>query len=293
MKLIMLCISWLMASTLLGQSLGLPDIPSCITTPEKRASFLVEHYWDFYPFGKNTLPADTTEQALVNYLDLFRLIPTEEAKQATHNVMTLAAKSEADIYTFYNLLEKYLYDSESPMRDEELFIPVLEAFLQSPLLDEGDRIRPAFLLEMVRKNRVGQPAADFSFTLRDGRDTSLSQMKECPTLLYFYDPDCDECREVSRELADNPLIRKALGEGKLQILAIYTGEDAEHWKETVSDIPSAWHCGYDKSQVIIQKELYDLQAFPTLYLLDAHKNVIQKETNTTNINNYLLTRNRE
>ena len=35
-----------------------------------------------------------------------------------------------------------------------------------------------------------------------------------------------------------------------------------------------WIHGYDKGMEIMRKRLYDIKAFPTLYLLDSDKNVI-------------------
>lgn len=55
------------------------------------------------------------------------------------------------------------------MRDESLYIYVLDAVLEAPFLDEVSKIRPAHLLELALKNRVGEPATDFTYTLVDGK----------------------------------------------------------------------------------------------------------------------------
>lgn len=274
--LILSCL--LFAITAAGQSIQLPNIPDSLRTPEARATFLVEHYWDLYPFGQSNKRAElAVEQALVNYIDLFRLVPIENAQASLAATMRQASEEKRTLFLFYNLFEKYLYDLASPMRNERLFLPVLTSFLDSPILKEEDKVRPEYLLKLVRQNQVGSVASDFSITFRDGTRKNLLALPDIPTLLYFYDPDCDDCRHLSRELEQDDTLNRLLREGKLQIVAIYTGEDTDYWKKTSAHIPAAWLCGYDDRFTILNDELYALPGFPTLYILDKDKRVVQKE----------------
>ena len=45
--------------------------------------------------------------------------------------------------------------------------------------------------------------------------------------------------------------------------------------------------GYDKKLVIKEKNLYDLKAIPTLYLLDKDKKVLLKDATVAQIDQYL------
>ena len=50
----------------------LPEVPVMLNTPELRASYVMEHYWDNFDFADTAyihLP-DITEQAIVNFMDL-------------------------------------------------------------------------------------------------------------------------------------------------------------------------------------------------------------------------------
>lgn len=49
--------------------------------------------------------------------------------------------------------------------------------LAAPVLDEVNKIRPAHLLELALKNRVGEPAIDFTYTLADGKTGTLYNVK--------------------------------------------------------------------------------------------------------------------
>ena len=56
-----------------------------------------------------------------------------------------------------SLADKYLYDPNSPMRNEELYISVLDAMLKSPILDDTEKIRPKARRSLAQKNRIVNP----------------------------------------------------------------------------------------------------------------------------------------
>lgn len=51
-----------------------------------------------------------------------------------------------------------------------------------------------------------------------------------------------------------------------------------------------WTNGYDKELVIKNKNLYDLRAIPTLYLLDKNKTVLLKDATLQKVEQYLAER---
>ena len=60
------------------------------------------------------------------------------------------------IHLHHRLADKYLYDPNSPMRNEEFYIPVLDAMLASPLLEEIEKVRPKARREIAQKT-VSEP----------------------------------------------------------------------------------------------------------------------------------------
>ena len=54
---------------------------------------------------------------------------------------------------FMKLSGKYLYEPNSPFRNEEYYIPVLRHVIASPRLGESDKARAKFRLDMALKNR--------------------------------------------------------------------------------------------------------------------------------------------
>lgn len=118
------------------------DIPSVLTATEERAEYLVLNYWNKFDFSDTTYlvsPA-VLEQAFVDYLDVLPYSKPETAVASVKKTMEKAAVEKTMFVHFSGLFEKYLYEPNSPMRNEELFIPVLEVMTTSPVLDGTNKI---------------------------------------------------------------------------------------------------------------------------------------------------------
>lgn len=267
------------------------DIPSVLTSPQERAEYLVMNYWNKYNFSDTTLLAhvDMVEQALVDYIDILPHVKPEVATLSVKKMMEKAGVETKTFKAFFDLYEKYLYDPNSPMRNEEYFIPVLEAAIASPALDETNKIRPQSLLQLALKNRVGNPATDFTFRLENGQKQSLYGQKAEHILLFFYNPGCPACQETSHKIKSSPVINTLLNNKKLKIMAIYPDEDINEWKKHLDEIPktAGWINGYDQDVYLKNEEVYDLKAIPTLYLLDKNKKVLLKDADFGQIESFL------
>lgn len=264
------------------------EIPSMIAEPEKRIDYAVKHYWDKFDFTDTTyvhLP-DVTEQAFTNYI-AFLVRSTPEVAAASIKGMLKKAEVDSTVYAYFtNMYEKYLYDPNAPMRNEELYIYVLESILSSSLVDDVHKIRPAHLLELALKNRVGAKAADFTYTLANGQTGRMYQLKADYLLLFFYNPDCEACKELTEQLTKSLFIKKMMQENRLKVLALYPDEDIKLWKMHLGHIPNTWIVGYDAAAVLKNEEIYDLKAIPCIYLLDKDKNVLLKDASYNQLVDY-------
>lgn len=281
------------SSDLMAQSatngFTLPAIPDTLQTVESRSSYLVAHYWDRFSFADSLQfmnQPEMVEQALVDYVDLFRLVPAAEAENSLSALMDQASVTLNGFLFFYNTLEKYLYDATSPMRNEALFIPVLQKMMASNKLNDDDKLRPAMLLKSVSKNKVGSTAADFSYTKPDGSRHQLSEVQTPLTLLLFFDPECDDCHQVIMRLEKTDVLNQLTADRQLTVLAVYPGENKRLWQTMAQHMLPTWEIGMDESQTIYNKELYDILGFPSMYLLDQHKTVILKDASLTALEEY-------
>ncbi|RHI10776.1 DUF5106 domain-containing protein [Bacteroides sp. AM16-24] len=271
---------------------ALPVIPALLNTPESRADYLVRHYWENVDFADTTYldHREVMEQAWVDYIDIMKLVPEETAISAIKQMYKDAGKKKKVFFYFTDLAEKYLYDPNSPMWNEELYIPVLDAMLESTVLDDTEKILPKGRRELAEQNRLGRQAEDFTYTLVSGKSGTLYGVKADYTLLFINNPGCHACEEGIKELKQAPAINKEFEAGNLKILSVYPDEDKEEWERHLSDFPKEWINGYDKKLMIKEKNLYDLKAIPTLYLLDKNKKVLLKDAVVGQIEQYLQQR---
>ncbi len=259
----------------------LPDVPDELQSPEERAAYLCLHYWDHYDFADTALISrpEITEQAFVDFISILPY-----AANASVSVDTLYSRAGADrmmLDHFMLLASKYLYEPNSPMHNEELHIHVLRALVKHPLLSEEERGRERHRLELAMRNRPGDMATDFSFMRRDGSTSTLYKQKAVPTIVYFNDPECEDCQRVKEILATSEELATRLNNGTLALLSVCVEGKTSAWSSSVS--PAGWTDSCDPEMTLTAESLYDLKAMPTLYLLDAEKRVVLKDASVEEI----------
>lgn len=245
---------------------------------EHLSEWMRDHYWDRFDFADTLLPAraDTLEmlRAFAVYVDRY-VVPGD--RTAIDSLMRRASVSGAMLRYFAMLGSRVLYDPNSPLRNDELYMAVLEAELSSPWLDSIEKVAPRYELEMALRNRVGSRANDFRYTLADGTTRRMYDLKADYLLLFINNPGCDMCRQLREELEASPMVRSRIERGELCVLALCPDADLTEWKANRDRIPASWINAYDKDTRLLQDSLYDLRAVPSLYLLDRDKRVLVKD----------------
>jgi hypothetical protein len=265
-------------------------VPTVYTDPAVRAEYLVMHYWDLFNFTDTAgvgSAAGVTEQALANYLSILPYTSYQVICRGLTHVMEEAEKHEA-MYAFISTqMERYLFDLNSSLRNEEFFIPVLEQMVASKKLNEPRKVRPGQLLAQLQKNRPSTQAANIRYALASGAKASLHDLKTDFTLILFHNLDCGSCKELANQIKNSQAVTEMQKRKRLTVLSIYPGQDVEAWKKYLSEMPSSWLNGYDFDGEIYGQELYVLRTLPTLYLTDRNHQVLMKDVPLQYIEYYL------
>ena len=266
----------------------MPDIPEDITEPAQRAEYLTLHFWDNFDFLNTSLMMKDNflERCFVDYIDLLSIVSGETMEKSINILMK---KSEEEKSVFSLLLKfsvQYLYQPDSPVYDELKLIPFMKYALQSTLLDDNEKIRFKFLLENISKNMQGTIANDFIYTLTNGETGNLYSIDTEYTLLYFNDPECEDCIMLIKQLIASSVINDMIKQGKLKIITVYVNDDIETWKKHASEVQNSWIYSRDAEQKIIIEGIYNIKQFPTMYLLGKEKVVLLKETTFEKLEDY-------
>lgn len=242
-----------------AQKFTVPTPPAMLTTPEQQAEFIATHYWDNFNFADTTLigNAEVTEQAFADFIYILPHLADTLVEKGVAEMMNKAGVNNAMYNHFAELAEKYLYDPNSPMRKEQIYIAVLRNIVANPSLDDIDKVRPRYQLELALKNRVGNKAIDFTYTTPNGGKAKLYSATGDPLLLFFFRHDCPSCKEVKEYVAKKGIDKK--------VTILYVDPDKDTQLDTI----------------------YDLRASPTLYLLDRDKRVLLKDAPIEMIEQYL------
>lgn len=264
------------------QSFPYPAIPDTLRSVEQRAGYLSEHYWDNYNFADTLLlkSKEVTEQGFVNFIDILNRFNLDNAskgvahkdiaqkgitrKDITRKDITQQGIAQKDItqkgiacFTrkafsnaaakerFENLIEHYFEDQLSPVRNDRVYLIFLEEMKNSPCFDETEKERIAFKIKTTNKNLPGDIAINFKFKDESGKEHQLSDYKDQKVILYFYDPDCENCHEVSAWLKQQTI------PADIKVLKMIADN----------------HISY----------MYSLKNMPTIFLLDKENKVILKD----------------
>lgn len=228
--------------------------------------------------------SQATQQALFEqYVNDLQTLPLSEAFRRQDSVMRDAERDSTTWQQLVKLQEFFIFDPNSPYRNEELYIPVVDHMLNSPHATEQQQNFARWCAPRIVLNRPGSTAADFRFTTPNGRQHSLYEtidsrpVRPQRTLLFFSNPGCPNCKEITESLSKNPRVQAMLDAKELLVVNIYPDEDVQAWLDYLPNYPSEWVCGYDADQVLNSSTRYWLRAIPSLYLLDSGKRVILKD----------------
>ena len=249
------------------QSFPYPAIPDTLRSVEQRAGYLSEHYWDNYNFADTLLlkSKEVTEQGFVNFIDILNRFNLDNAsKGVAHKDIAQKDITRKDItqkgiacFTrkafsnaaakerFENLIEHYFEDQLSPVRNDRVYLIFLEEMKNSPCFNETEKERIAFKIKTTNKNLPSDIAINFKFKDENGKEHQLSDYKDQKVILYFYDPDCENCHEVSAWLKQQTI------PADIKVLKMIADN----------------HISY----------MYSLKNMPTIFLLDKENKVILKD----------------
>lgn len=267
------------------------NIPTIINSSEERVTYLITHYWDKFDFSDTThihLP-EVTMLAFVDYLNLLFEVEHQQMKKSVFAMLEKSILQDISqkMYPYFlSLYKGYLYDPNSLLRDEECYLIVTEFILSDSVSGTATKEQARFDREMMLKNRKGNIAVDFNYLTSKGAKGRLYDINKKFILLYFHNPGCDSCFETVTKLRSSILINNLLENNQLEILAVYPDEDISLWKAHLGKIPNSWINACDDKQLINKKQLYDLKAIPTLYLLDKNKKVLLKDATFIEIESY-------
>ena len=268
-------------------------VPSMYTEALERNVYAVQHFWDRFTdttrvyacdsLTVNGVAMDAVESQMGLFATVLKQVPGDAGYKAVARLFDRAESferkyPESNVFEQLSRLTKhYLYDPNSPVRNEDLYQAYAEGLAKTDLIDEGYRKGYEWEARMCSLNRKGTPAADFSFIDTRGRLRTLYGVKAKYTLLIFGNPGCNACQQLMAAMKETPEIARQIESGYLQVVDVYIDQDIDDWKEHIPEYPAEWINGYDPGYVIRTDLIYNVRGIPSIYLLDESKTVLMKD----------------
>lgn len=269
------------------------QVPSMISNQQDAVEYLAENFWNNFTDRSRRYPSDSlmssgvlktdVEQKFADWTAYLDAAGLEVAERSVSKVYADAlacerADTSSNVFeTFAELFQKYFFDPNSPMRNEEIYLYFVRKYAQYEGLSPELKQKYEREVRICSMNRIGEKAADFRFSDRRGKMRNLYDIESEFTLLFFSNPGCDACMEIINVLRTNEFMSQMIEQKKLAVLNIYIDEDIESWFSYMPIYPEEWYNGFDPDFVLRNNDIYCIRAIPSLYLLDKDKNVMLKD----------------
>lgn len=237
--------------------------------------------------GKSAFSAkNLSTQKARQFVDFLVTLNTKPLDQAQDSMRAWFLRYEQDSL-MVSTVSTYLYDTESPYRNEELYLPFVQGLATSEFTPDSLREAYADDALMCSINRIGESARDFDMETLDGQTLHLYGVKAEYTLLLFSHPECRACEDVTDILMSDKHLLGLTETGKMAVVNMFIDEDLDLWREYAPTYPESWFNCFDPVPVIRENRLYNVRAIPTLYILDKDKKVILKDAPFETINAFI------
>lgn len=262
--------------------------PVNISDQRKKAEYEALHFWDMVDFSCIELlrkDKQKLDNSFINFLGLLKTLDNETAKEA---VIYPLKKSNGEVLRYLlSSYYRYLYRYNSPFTNHVVYESVLSWGTKTTKLRISEQQQAKNLLAVITRNKVGSKSENFSYTSPDNVTRVLNRSFAKNVLLIFYSPSCSVCKNEAQEIAQNKDLESMVQKNDLEIIFIYPGNNEALWKENLEIFPSFAKVGI-ASETIVSEGVYDIQAWPTIYLLNSKSEVVLRDCRLKEALQYIM-----
>ena len=281
-----------------------PEIPRDDPAAKSDSNFAYRyfknHYWDGVNFYDDRLARTPFFEGRIDKYFEQLVFPSADSVIKEIDYMLAFAGASADMERFLLLKFVNRYLNQKYMWEDAVFVHLFEKYFSNktyPWLNENGKKIITDRAYSLMANITGKPAADIELTDTNGKTVNLYDLAADYTVVAIWDPTCGHCKEVVPAL-DSAYQAKWKGLGlKLFGLARETEGKKTDWLNFIREHHlNEWtHVYYSKAEDAARinagipgySQLYDVQSFPTLYLLDKEKRIIGKKLTVEQIDEIL------
>ena len=183
-----------------------------ISGQQEALEYLAQNYWNNVTDPSNLYPSDSVlmngvrkadvEQKFADWTYILEAAGPDIWSKAVAGLYDRALRCEqadtsSNVFeTFVALVDKYMYNPNSPMRNEDMYLHFIRKYAEYEGLSEIEKDKFRRQARLCALNRIGEKAADFRFADKRGRIRNLYDIDAELTLLFFSNPGCNACMDI-------------------------------------------------------------------------------------------------
>lgn len=253
-------------------------------------NFYKNHYWEGIYFWDGRLAYTPFFEDKIDKYFAQLVVPNPDSVINEIDWMLGPANANAEMQRF--LLIKFVnrYLNQKYMWEDAIFVHLFEKYFAqkeySWLTAQGRKTITDRAYSLM-SNIMGTPAEDIELPDSTGQIKSLYSDTASFSIVAFWDVTCGHCKEVLPKI--DSFYRAKWKAAGLKIFAVAKETDGskKDWLKFINEqhLTDWTHVYYSKaddksrieSNIPGYSQLYDVQTFPTLYLLDKDKRIVAKK----------------
>lgn len=179
-------------------------------------------------------------------------------------------------YQFAVLRLTRFFEQNEASGADRVFVYLVEKYLpkdRTPWLDLATLERLHYKADAHRPNLTGSLALNFELPDEKGQIHSLYEVQAPVTMLVFYSPLCDHCKEVMPKIYQTHL---DYGPKGLKTVAVNTDKQHLYWKKWVGQQSWNWLDLASPEGIEALEKQYSAVNLPVIYVLDRDKRILSK-----------------
>lgn len=254
--------------------------------------YFKDHYWDGINFWDDRIsrtPASLFEERLDKYFNTLVYPSADSVKKEIDWMLGYASVSkEMTRFLLVKFVTRYL--NMKYMWEDAVFVHIFEKYFSQKEYDwltpQGKKIITDRAYSLMA-NIMGNQAENITLPDTAGKSRSLYTDTSKYTIVCFWDPTCGHCKELLPVL--DSIYRAKWKANGVRVFAVAKETDGtkKDWMDFIhaKKLDQWTHVYYSKADekqrvdanIPGYSQLYDVQTFPTVYLLDRNKRIIAKK----------------
>jgi thiol-disulfide isomerase/thioredoxin len=276
------------------------DDPAAKTDSLFAYHYFKKHYWDDVNLMDDRLTRTPFFESKVDKYFAQLVYPSADSviKEVDWMMSYANVNDEMQRFMLLKFVNRYL--NQKYMWEDAVFVHIFEKYFAQKdypwLTAQGRKIITDRAYSLMA-NIMGSPAAEIELPDSLGQKKNLYGVEAPFVLVAIWDPTCGHCKEVLPKL--DSLYRNKWKDYGLKIFALAKETDGTRndWTSFIqkNNLKDWVHVYYSKeddkartsANIPGYSQLYDVQSFPTLYLLDKDKRIIAKKVSFEQVDEIL------